>query len=215
MVNRLWLVLAIAVCFASSCRKKEPEPIMRLIPQGMKDYWDFKVGTWWVYQDSATGAVDTVKVEEYRNLEFDGTLSHSAEAARCEYLEILTYNTGDNYHNRYLINSSYSSLDLEKNVVRQGKFGNGNATGTKCFVYPLSPGNATYDSDGFYTDSTIVRQVYSSCWGYDDVVQIDENYNLAEDDQHTRTYWAKQIGIIKKVFVDSGINKTLVSYHIE
>jgi len=213
-------ILLLLVAGVASCHKKEPEPVTRLIPAEMKAYWNFKVGTWWAYQDSVTGAIDTVKVMEYSNNQFDGTLSHSGDPARCESLRILTYNTGDQYYNDYLINTAYSTPEgLDYNVVFRTKYGgpNGGSEGAnKCFVYPFEQSFITYDAYDFqHVDSCRYKASYDSMWGFYDVVQMNENYNTVDGDQHTRTFWAKNVGIIKQMFVDSAVTKTLVDYHIE
>ncbi len=43
--------------------EKHPKPRDILLPQIVKDYFVFKVGTYWIYQDSATGITDSVFVE--------------------------------------------------------------------------------------------------------------------------------------------------------
>jgi hypothetical protein len=215
------LLLLTSVC--SVACKKEPgpgtDPEDHLIPAGMKAYWDFKEGSWWAYQDSVSGIIDTVEVVEYTNNTFYGILTHSGRSALCERLEILTYNTNDQYYNRYSINTARSSVEgPEYNVVFRSKFGGpsgGSEGGTKCFVYPKIVGLATYLSNGVFTDTIVLKNVYDSLWAYSDVVQINQNYSMVDDYQHTRTYWAANVGIIKQVFVESAVIKTLVDYHID
>lgn len=42
---------------------KHPKPRDILLPQIVKDYFVFKVGTYWIYQDSASGITDSVYVD--------------------------------------------------------------------------------------------------------------------------------------------------------
>lgn len=43
---------------------KHPKPRDILLPQILKDYFVFKVGTYWIYEDSASGKTDSVYVEK-------------------------------------------------------------------------------------------------------------------------------------------------------
>jgi hypothetical protein len=215
------ILLLIASWFVAC--KKEPgpatDPESHLIPAEMKAYWDFKEGSWWAYQDSISGVIDTVKITEYNNYKFSGVLTHSGNLALCEYLEILTYNTNDEYYNRYIINTARSSPEgADYNVVFRSKFGGlngGSEGGNKCFAYPLVIGLKTYNPLGQFDDTCIVRGYWDSLWGYEKVTMMYQNRNTLDDDQHTRTYWASNVGIIKQVFVDSGVTKTLIDYQIQ
>ena len=52
----LFLILAIICCLASSC-KKRPTYYM---PKEFKDYVDFPVGSYWIYEDSVSGIKDSI-----------------------------------------------------------------------------------------------------------------------------------------------------------
>ena len=72
------------------CKPIEPEPeIKHCIPQEFKDYTVFKEGTWWAYEDSATGEVDTFKVKLY-NSDFSHTNKY--KNLKNHYFEVIANN---------------------------------------------------------------------------------------------------------------------------
>ena len=63
--NLLTIFLLSIVLLQSCCKKNEPAPDPYhnyKMPHEMLDYSYFKPGTYWVYQDSVSGAIDSVWV---------------------------------------------------------------------------------------------------------------------------------------------------------
>ncbi|HZF99434.1 MAG TPA: hypothetical protein VEY71_00455 [Chitinophagales bacterium] len=114
------------------------------------------------------------------------------------------------------INTSNGRADVPNhNVVFWNKYSDTDyITSSKCFMYPLIIGNQTEDSNGFFVNATQVSNVYEQLWGYNAVVEITQNYNMVEGNQHTRTYWPGNVGVVKYMFIDGGITKTVINYHI-
>ncbi len=73
--NILLLPVILLVLLSVKCHDKPPQPPVEkhpkprdiLLPQIVKDYFVFKVGTYWIYQDSATGITDSVYVKKARD----------------------------------------------------------------------------------------------------------------------------------------------------
>ena len=68
---QILLVGALFLLLLTTCKHKcEKDPDAKGCPdccedqslEGMKDYFYFKTGTWWVYQEQNSGALDTVEV---------------------------------------------------------------------------------------------------------------------------------------------------------
>ena len=103
-MKKLFLLLILSQLY--SCCKEKPEELeQHLIPAEMKAFWDFKPGTWWAYQDSATGAIDTVKVLENINVIDTGVQVYGNKTIIYEFLGIKTYNTGDGFFTDYNTNT--------------------------------------------------------------------------------------------------------------
>jgi len=204
---------------ATACHKNEPlphdEPITRLIPADMKAYWDFHAGTWWAYQDSITGAVDTVKVLDDTTYKFQGTLSYNQKPAACEFLQFTAFNTGDGYTYRYWINTEAGGSSADYNVLFSDKFRPGDFVDVhRCFVYPLQVGTYTANSYGVAFDSCVVKSFYAAFDGFNDVVRIDNTVNSFEHYKRTRSYYAKNVGLIRYEVPDSNKYKILLDYYI-
>ena len=91
------LLTLLAICFILSCCKHEPptEPAEECQYDNnigeMKRWYYFKVGTWWVYQEETTGALDTITV--YYNVDgFDSGI---------DYFEWYGHSTYDGYNYKY------------------------------------------------------------------------------------------------------------------
>ena len=56
----LLMFILVLVLSALSCRK----PITYYMPQDLKDYCMFPVGSWWVYEDSISGEKDSIVLVE-------------------------------------------------------------------------------------------------------------------------------------------------------
>jgi len=69
-MKKLAYLLFISICLTGcqKCKKKQPEPVVYTngsFNQSVKNYGVFKPGTYWVYQDSISGILDSVWVYQY------------------------------------------------------------------------------------------------------------------------------------------------------
>lgn len=71
-MKRLYILSILLLLLATSqysCKPEPPvqpkEPVFTPLPQEVKDYCVFKYGSYWIYQDSVSGALDTVTVQSY------------------------------------------------------------------------------------------------------------------------------------------------------
>jgi hypothetical protein len=67
----LYNILLFTNCHKHDCDNDKPRQVF--IPQEVLDFVDFKAGTYWIYQDSATGRIDSEVVESSRHLMQDVT----------------------------------------------------------------------------------------------------------------------------------------------
>lgn len=212
-----YLSIALLFIFLFNSCKKDPVQIVRMIPDDLRAYWDFKPGTWWAYKDSVTGAIDTIKVNDRVNYTFEGKLSYNNAAATCEYLQITTYNTGDEYNYKYWISTDYASKDLvDYNVVFGSKYKTGDFVDTHdSFLYPFIIGNYTLTSYGAIDDICSLYQSYSIFKNFNNVVQIENSHNPFEGYKISYSYFSKSIGLIQYNVPDSNKFKSLISYFIQ
>ena len=74
------------------------------MPQEFKDYVDFPVGSYWVYEDSISGNIDSIYLIDYKTYIFD-----PQHTCYC-YYEILEQNFYSSYNNH-----------LRAQLVRHGR----------------------------------------------------------------------------------------------
>lgn len=72
-MKRLYVLSILLLLLATSQYSCKPdptvqpkEPVFKSIPQEIKDYCLFKYGSYWIYRDSVSGALDTVTVQSYK-----------------------------------------------------------------------------------------------------------------------------------------------------
>jgi hypothetical protein len=130
-----------------TCRKPDPDPEPPAVCQydssveEMKKWYYFKTGTWWVYQEQTTGALDTITVYyDWEGFNTSGT----------EGFETWCTSSYDGFNYKYYFNSSYSIHCLTAPACNCHKVGRaktmpGNFVGEGwLFLYPLIEGNYTY-----------------------------------------------------------------------
>lgn len=135
----LWWVLA-AICSGlggcTGCPYSE-EPNM-LIPQEVMDYFGFaKEGSWWAYQNQATGEVDTLFVTDYD--------LHTSSVEPDPYDDDCTY------PQRLFVYLDPSRIEIIQN----------NELYLDIFVYPHN-NNYTYRVDGFFFRTIILDNTFKN-----------------------------------------------------
>ena len=219
MLTRGVLILLASVLLCGCLKPRDTGPtkiVDRLIPAELKAYWDFQPGSYWVYQDSATGALDTVTVVDRQQVIFDSELSYDPNVKGiCELFNLkLETSGGLTYY--YGINTAFGNdvlpYYMTGNLTRVG--GSSAYASGRCFVYPLIVGNATYDPYPHRIDTISIQAIHDSAFGFNDVVQINQTYNQVEGEQYTRWFWAKNVGIVRKVWIDSARVESMIDYHV-
>jgi hypothetical protein len=140
----LHILLLLALCFALSNCKHEPQPEEPKVCQydssveEMKKWYYFKTGTWWVYQEQTTGDLDTITVY----YDWEGTNSSGTVG-----FEWTATSSWDGYDQYYIFNDSYSIHCITAETctchkVKRARGLPGNFVGeAQIFLYPLIEGN--------------------------------------------------------------------------
>ncbi len=190
--------------FANCKHKCERDPDAIVCPgckrdqtiESMKDYFFFKTGTWWIYQEANSGALDTVTVY----FDFDGVVNGN------EYFEWRDTSTYSNYYFTHVFNNTYTThcitdedcqcFKLNRSKARPGDY----VGGERYFIYPLFKNNFNYAGLG---GQCVVEEFYDSYSSnnvsYNNVARIDVpvDQTTINTGQHTKYWWAKNIGIIE------------------
>lgn len=216
--HRLKYLLLCIILIATSCRPSEPvpDPVDRFIPQELKDYIEFKPGTWWLYRDSLKGTLDTMRVTSHSNYYYEGKLSYNQAPCHCEYLGVKMTFDYDQADYSYGVSTAWASkTDINKNLVTIGKHNVTMSFGTHIYMaYPFTIGNQGFTSYGNEYDLAKIENRYDTLYGYSDVVEVSNSLNKFEFYRPTRSYFARHIGLIRYEVPDSNKYKILETYNI-
>ncbi|MBK7854262.1 MAG: hypothetical protein IPJ79_04560 [Bacteroidetes bacterium] len=172
------------------------------IPQEVKDYMQFKTGTWWLYEDSVSLATDCVYVTLHSQ-GFDTTYENGRIKQIYEYFSWSCHNTFENFNHRYYVHQSWSTVNPSTKVF-YNKYDNIHSTTMIIFLYPFvynvpyASGFSSYDTTvcninhiDFYVDSIhFTNVIEETFWKYD--------YELEND---TKFFIAKHFGIVRRNIV--------------
>lgn len=223
MKNLIYL-LFLCACLTSctQCKKKQPEPEIGFkapVNADLYAYAYFKPGTYWVYQDSISGILDSV----YVTFANKGTYTNGdAEVAQGYYRGTFSWFSCDaissydhyKYQNwmdqSYEVNGSAPTVNRERYIMP----GSGNKNGKTINIAIISLGNSLGVSSDYVTYQNYYN-VFSVKSQNFSATQKWTNYGSnCDDDQNTNYYITKNIGIVRREQIDSNRTWNLIRYHI-
>lgn len=181
-----------------------------------KDFFLFKQGSWWVYEEETSHERDSLYVTQYAN--------STTYGFDCQIKSSLTEYLYNYWPECYDINGLCNSTALtNKKLIyvkeskgkpgefvaestcffvayKEGDFAgafNVNLPNNKIFVHDILP---DYSLNGFNFNKTVV---------------IRELAKAQEHDQETKHYYSQGIGLVRKELIDSNEVWNLVNYHIQ
>lgn len=186
---------------------------------GMKEWYFFKTGTWWVYRERNGGMLDTVTVYEHS----EGISSGGFDAF--SYRESHSY---DHYDIQYWYNSSFdASNGVDPNCISRrlakSRYRPGDYVGEcKPFLYPIYDGNfveiSGYSNDGPHTGLSSLSFPFllniENGNDLDSLMKWKLDADLSMGGQPTTFMIQKNKGIIQAEYPDSNQVWELVSSHI-
>ncbi|OFY65081.1 MAG: hypothetical protein A3H98_07835 [Bacteroidetes bacterium RIFCSPLOWO2_02_FULL_36_8] len=217
--NLLFTFASVCLSF-SACKDDKPAPPTYYLTQDMYDYVIFPVGSWWVYKDSATGALDTVKVisQEIKIIEEDGD-GNGVIDYKWEYL---LQDKSKTFPAEHIINCFGMADELEKShysikIEKTHCFGQT----VIIFVSNISLGNSNYSENIYYIelrDSLLSQNFNFHQIKIFKISRVKTGAGCDIDYDTTSKYdgiyyYAKSVGLIKKTHTDS-LNWELINYHI-
>ena len=182
-----------------------------------KDFFLFKEGSWWVYEEETTHERDSQYVYEYYN---SGSWDFSMRVHST--LEDYNYQFWPVYADGAKEECSESEPVSERciNIFKyKGKSGDYIGEG-KCFFINYKIGDWSYapqvnNPDNKITLSNIFSSYQLPLLNFENVIEITEVKSLIEGNQQTKHYYVQNIGLIRKELLDSNQVWNLVNYHIE
>jgi hypothetical protein len=164
----------------------------------MKEWVFFKTGTYWIYEEQNTGALDTVTVIAH---------SEDVSAGGFETFGTLMHSSFDAYNYDYWLNDSYSGpsndgCNSRRIFCTKSKPGN-YFGGSYVFIFPLKEGRqgalqTTINSDGAFSISSypynyiVDNNSFPFCVAFYNPLSVQHNWT-----ESTYTI-AKETGIVRK-----------------
>lgn len=177
------IIILSALCLFVTCVKKEKEYPTYYLGQEYRDYVVYKVGSYWIYEDSASKIIDSVYLFKQDIIMNDG-------------------NRKVNYNSEGLSENKYSSL--YDTLI----FGGGIPTERKGPVYNEIRLNDFIHINTNYFDGKIGEYNISTFYDSkrDSIIYINKFYNVKvfENKQQEysyqpyKTYYAKHVGLVRK-----------------
>lgn len=215
MKQLLWAVFAFNILVLSACKDDSSgKPYFEgPLTQELKDYTYFRNGTYWVYEDSATGDLDSFYVYDSQNF-FTDYLDNSGEPlAKLEVFQYFTKSSYDGntyYYLTDLINNRYS--DHPKVTILRVVEKGGNHTQNHFVHYPLEVGREYQYGSSLMRlearpDKVNFKNTFHNVLVYHDLANNTEG-------GETTFYIAKNMGIIRKEIKKTNRVWNLIRYKI-
>ena len=205
----------------TQCRKDPHIPFCELHPdqcvemKHIKDHYYFKTGSWWVYEEQNTGAIDSQWVSsswlKSNNKEFDIVINSSLD----DY----------DYHRwTHLLTQAKNEDIIPKRklaYIERSKTKAGDFIGTSFIgiFYPVV-GDSVFNGNVYFENNQlIIKEIYKNFIqneiNYNNVICYYEYSNETRNYQPVKTYYAEGVGLIKKELIDSNQVWVLKKYHVE
>ena len=223
-MKKLAYILFISICLTGcqKCKKKQPEPdsgFSSPVNTDLYAYAYFKPGTYWVYEDSISGILDSVYITYANN----GTYTNGdAEVANGLYRGTFSWfkcdmiSSYDHYKYQNWMDQSYeviSNIPVVKRVkIQMPNSGTAGGTTINTAIVPIGKSlgvmldYVTYQN--YYNSFSVKTQSFLS-------TQKWYNFNSnCDDDQNTNYYISKNVGIVRREQLDSNRTWNLIKYNI-
>ncbi len=221
-----WFIVIIVLAILFSCKKDKTtqdncdcgagdvcEPI-----EDIKRYFDFKIGSWWVYEEETSGIRDSVYVFQ----QWDNSNTYE--------FDVRTYSVHYDYQYHYWPESAQSSpgdcpnqgaickrcLKVKRSIFIPSVL----VHEAPCFIFIPSVGEYDYAFNSTFSENLITIDslmdsytIGSTTFGQ--TVRIHELKNYVEGNQSTNHYFSQDVGLIRKELLDSNEVWNLVNYYIQ
>jgi hypothetical protein len=204
------LILILGFPFILYCCK-DPEPIHHEPNSELKEWGVFQKGTWWVYQEENTKAIDSIWVDSVTTSEFQLDKKKSPYIFEKGYSTYLS-SIFKNETMVYAINSMTNHLKF----IKIGN--NGQEFSERCYLLeiPFKKGlTAGYGPSWVWAEiDTIYDSIKLENRYFKNVPRVYDNGNPAFNLDTTYFYTARNLGIIRKEFPDNNEVWNLIRFKI-
>jgi len=181
-----------------------------------KEFFLFKEGSWWVYEEETSLERDSVYVTEYVNsssYDFDMRVKSALTDYEYHYWPLYVSSNGCSTNGSIQNKCIYINRSKGKPLDYVGE--------SKIFFINYKIGDYIYtgsDLDYCLDNKIIIDDIQNTFTlndlNFNKTIIIKELCSFVEGKQPTVHYYSKGVGIIRKEFLDSNEVWNLVSYHI-
>jgi len=212
----LYRLLAFFILSINSCSSDKedngPNNDNWTIPQEVKDYTLFKPGTYWIYEDSASSALDSVYVYDLQR-GIDSTTS-----GNFEYFYEYCMHSINGYADDFWVHTQWTK-QWNDATVWKSHFKPGDYVGeTFLMVYPFDEsrqyGCYTDDLYNVITVSGLYSNLIINGVSFGNAVSFHNTKNSTEGHVSSNYFTAKNFGLVRKEIPDSSRIWNLIRYNI-
>jgi hypothetical protein len=235
MFNRklyISLVLLFALIAVLPSCKHTPEdvggPELNIIEchptiDSMRQWFFFRPGSWWVYQEESSGALDTIRVTYYDDSQSPGGNAQIVTQA---------VSSLDGYTYEYYFNDSWTRPTRQSAYCSHFQIGLakhrlGDVAGEEYFFfYPFSFTDylyvTDYDSPNYRRGKSFIDHYYIAyILGSQDTIhnayRFILDYDVTNESRHSEYTWARGVGLVRKEFegqADSSLVWNLIDFNV-
>lgn len=171
----------------------------------MLDYGYFLPGTYWVYEDTVSGAIDSVWVyDAYYEIDtLPEDNPYSLEPGIYDYFQIKTTSSHFNADYYYWANSSRVAAKKYYHLYRERIIPGNSVVENIGFFYTPEVGAKlfNYNSDTLRVENFFLTLILETNT-FSEVALMSQNKNVTEDNSESKIYYAKNAGIIIKKIIN-------------
>ncbi len=210
-----------------SCKDKNPAPTACTPSsscqpvKAAKEFFLFKPGSWWVYEEENSHVRDSMYVYSYANgsdYTFDIVIKSALDQFEYDYWP--EYNGQPNDHMcSKTANISKKCMNIKRSKGITGSPGVTIGEG-RCmfFQYNLYDSVPSYNNNylgNFVHIKDILSGYQLGSYSFGETVKVYDPHDAQDKDHPTYHYYTRGIGLVRKELIDTAEIWNLVNYHIE
>lgn len=199
--NYLLLLLSFTIVTLSCCKPdddSEPQVYHFLLPQEVKDYYAFKDGTYWVYENDKTKELDSITVFFHQS-KIDTIIDTERNHKLIfEIFRLITYSHRDDYKTEY-----YPLPPVPENpsanavIIEREKYKTGDYIGvTSLLFHPFIKGSKKYTSKGEIVLNDILPEFTIKNNSFLNVLYYHNTFDITNNKSDMDYFIAKNVGIV-------------------
>jgi hypothetical protein len=195
-----------------SCKKDDA--IAEVVDYGpdIKEYCYFKIGTWWVYEDSLTGNIDSVYVtDSFWRLDTITAADNVGYTGVFEYFNVVLHSSYHNNNRTVAAHSSNWQAPYMKKMPRTRLIDNSLQPGldytSYCFLNPHLNNYVLYN---YYGQQNYIGtgQFISGSLSFNDVSFFETTINLLELKHKNYYGFVKNVGLVSNKILPGGTDSS-------